>query len=74
VRPRLYLLEQACVLDGDHGLVGEGLEELDLSTRGEHYLTNEERALLLRNVIEMAAERLSDLVGDLAENLVDKYL
>ncbi len=30
VRPRLQLLEQADVLDRDHGLVGEGLEERDL--------------------------------------------
>ena len=28
--PRLQLGEQACVLDGDHRLVGEGLQELDL--------------------------------------------
>ena len=27
---RLQLLEQPHVLDGDHGLVGEGLEERDL--------------------------------------------
>ena len=37
-------------------------------------LTEEDRALLMRNAIEMAAERLSDLVGDLAEDLADKYL
>ena len=29
-RPRLHLLEQTRVLDGDNGLVGEGLEQLDL--------------------------------------------
>ena len=29
-RARLHLLEQPRVLDGDHGLVGEGLEQLDL--------------------------------------------
>ncbi len=29
-RPRLELLEQAHVLDGDHRLVGEGLQQLDL--------------------------------------------
>ena len=34
----------------------------------------EDRALLMRNAIEMAAERLSDLVGDLAEDLADNYL
>jgi hypothetical protein len=28
---RLELLEQAHVLDGDHGLIGEGLKEGDLS-------------------------------------------
>jgi len=28
--PRLELLEQADVLDGNHGLVGEGLEQRDL--------------------------------------------
>ena len=37
-------------------------------------LTEEDRALLMRNAIQMAAERLSDLVGDLAEDLADKYL
>ena len=37
-------------------------------------LTREDRALLMRNAIEIAAERLSDLVGDLAEDLADKYL
>jgi len=37
-------------------------------------LTEEDRALLMRNAIEMATERLSDLVGDLAEDLADKYL
>jgi hypothetical protein len=37
-------------------------------------LTEEDRALLMRNAIEMAAGRLSDLVGDLAEDLADKYL
>ncbi len=30
-RPRLHLLEQSRVLDGDDGLVGEGLEEFDLA-------------------------------------------
>ena len=30
LRPRLQLLEQADVLDGDDGLVGEGLEQRDL--------------------------------------------
>ena len=29
-RARLHLVEQAHVLDGDHRLVGEGLDELDL--------------------------------------------
>ena len=28
--PRLHLVEQPHVLDGDHGLVGEGRDELDL--------------------------------------------
>jgi hypothetical protein len=37
-------------------------------------LTTENRALLMRKAIEMAAERLSDLVGDLAEDLADKWL
>jgi len=37
-------------------------------------LTREDRAFLMRNAIEIAAERLSDLVGDLAEDLADKYL
>jgi hypothetical protein len=37
-------------------------------------LTKEDRALLMRNAIEIAVERLSDLVGDLAEDLADKYL
>ena len=31
--PRLELLEQAHVLDGDHGLVAEGLQELDMAGR-----------------------------------------
>jgi hypothetical protein len=30
LRPRLQLGQQAGVLDGDHRLVGEGLEECDL--------------------------------------------
>ena len=30
VRARLHLLEQPRVLDGDHGLVGEGLDQFDL--------------------------------------------
>jgi len=33
-----------------------------------------DRALLMCNAIQMAAERLSDLVGDLAEDLADNYL
>jgi len=37
-------------------------------------LTKEDRALLMRNAIDIAAERLSELVGDLAEDLADKYL
>ena len=37
-------------------------------------LTEEERPLLMRNAIEMAAERLSDLVVYLAEDLADEYL
>ena len=32
-RARLHLLEQPRVLDGDDGLVGEGLEQLDLRCR-----------------------------------------
>ena len=31
--PRLDLLEQADVVDGDHGLVGEGGDEIDLASR-----------------------------------------
>ncbi len=30
---RLHLVEQADILDGDHGLVGEGLDKLDLAIR-----------------------------------------
>src|SRR5262249_20320003 len=30
-RPRLHLFEQPGVLDGNYGLVGEGLEQFDLS-------------------------------------------
>src|SRR5262249_55213521 len=30
-RSRLHLLEQARVFNGDHGLVGEGIDELDLA-------------------------------------------
>ena len=37
-------------------------------------LTKEDRALLMRNAIDIASERLSELVGDLAEDLADKYL
>ena len=37
-RPRLQLLEEPDVLDGDHGLVGEGLEELDLLVRERLHL------------------------------------
>ena len=33
LRARLQLLEQADVLDGDHRLVGEGLEQRDLPVR-----------------------------------------
>ena len=29
-RARLHLVEQADILDGDHRLVGEGLDQLDL--------------------------------------------
>jgi hypothetical protein len=32
-RPRLHLVEQPRILDGNHGLVGEGLEEVDLPIR-----------------------------------------
>ena len=32
-RARLHLLEQPHVLDRDHGLVGEGLDDLDLARR-----------------------------------------
>ena len=32
-RPRLLRLEQPRVLDGDDGLVGEGLQQLDLDLR-----------------------------------------
>src|SRR5262245_63233021 len=37
-RPRLFGLEQPCVLDGDHCLVGESLEELDLGLREPTHL------------------------------------
>ncbi len=37
LRPRLQLLEQAHVLDRDHRLVGEGLEQSDLLV-GERFL------------------------------------
>jgi hypothetical protein len=37
-------------------------------------LTEEDRTVLLRKAIDMAAERLSDLVGDLAEEIADRYL
>jgi hypothetical protein len=37
-------------------------------------LTDEDRTLLMRDAIEMARERLSDLVGDLAEDLADRHL
>ena len=37
-------------------------------------LTEEDRAHLMPYAIAIAAERLSDLVGDLAEDLADKYL
>src|SRR5207244_12877221 len=33
MRPRLELREEAHVLDGDHGLIGKGLEQLDLLAR-----------------------------------------
>jgi hypothetical protein len=36
-------------------------------------LTEEDRELLMRSAIEMATQRLSDLVGDLAEDLADKH-
>ena len=32
-RARLHLVEQPHVLDRDHGLVGEGLDEFDLALR-----------------------------------------
>src|SRR5262249_43523272 len=35
VRPRLPLLEQSRVLDGDHGLIGKSLEQSNLSLREE---------------------------------------
>ena len=34
--------------------------------------TEEDRALLMRNAVEMAAERLSDLVGGLAEDFIEQ--
>jgi len=37
-------------------------------------LTEEHRAHMMRYAVAIAAERLSDLVGDLAEDLADKYL
>ena len=37
-RSRLYLLEQTRVLDGDHGLVGEGLHEFNLLCRERPHL------------------------------------
>jgi ferritin-like protein len=37
-------------------------------------LTEEDRGQLIRHAMAIAAERLSDLVGDLAEDLADKYL
>jgi uncharacterized protein YutE (UPF0331/DUF86 family) len=37
-------------------------------------LTEEDRGYLMRRAMAIAAERLSDLVGDLAEDLADKYL
>lgn len=37
-------------------------------------LTEEDRAHLMRYAIAVAAERLSDLVGDLAEDLADRFL
>jgi hypothetical protein len=37
-------------------------------------LTEEDRELLMRSAIEIATQRLSDLVGDLAEDLADKHL
>ena len=43
MRPLLQLVEQAHVLDGDHRLVGEGLEEGDLSLREELRLGAEDR-------------------------------
>ncbi len=33
LRARLHLVEQAHVLDRDHGLVGEGLQDFDLARR-----------------------------------------
>ena len=36
-RSRLHLLEQPRVLDGDHGLVGEGLEQIDLPISEQSY-------------------------------------
>jgi len=30
-RPRLHFLEQSSVLDGDHGLIREGVDEFDLA-------------------------------------------
>jgi len=38
------------------------------------HLTEEDRELLMRSAIGMATQRLTDLVGDLAEDLADKYL
>src|SRR5262249_36807423 len=40
---RLQLLEEADVLDGDHGLVGEGLEQGDLPVVERQYLGSADR-------------------------------
>jgi hypothetical protein len=53
---------------------GRTAEPVDVFANFTEDLTDDDRALLMRNAIAMAAERLSDLVGDLAEDLADKYL
>src|SRR5215510_8919986 len=57
--PRLHFLEQPRVLDGDHGLVRKGIDELDLTFGERAYFgaTDEDHANCLARVDQRDGER-----------------
>ena len=43
LRPRLHLLEQPDVVDGDHGLIGKRRDQIDLALREGPHLVRTRR-------------------------------